>query len=228
MLENLFGPVGYFTTNKTYNFPCGLKHMINVLMKPFPSEDLDIAIHVSMLGREFQYWARSRCWFDEYMYTSSLYNITNSLWWLFHDTGYNMSEYCPWTIEFPVWHDLTGVTWENGVDVFQRLREMLSVWRMFYDGTIWERTLNMNATSVLLEAKVAFPSMTGLPLFFAGNITAHVSIETSGSVKLPQPASSTWWPQAVWSHLWNIWNIWTKPEKVEWQAEINPRYTFVF
>ena len=227
MVENLFGPVGYFATKKTYSFQCGFMHIINVLMKPFPEDDLDIAIHFSMFGRDFRHWARSRCWFEEYMRNSPLYDMTNALWWVFHDTGYNMSDTCPWTIESPLWHKETGLTWDNAVDAFQRAREMLTVWKMFYDGTIWERALEMDATSVLVETNIIMPSIIGLPIFVAGNVTAHMSLETTGSVQLPQPASSSLWPQAVWNHLWKIWNIWTKPQKVEWQAEINPRYCFL-
>jgi hypothetical protein len=223
MLENLFGPVGYFSTRKTYDVQSGLKHVINTLMKPFPGEDWNITIRVSMLGREFRHWARSRCWFDEYMRNSPFYNVANSLFWLFHDTGYDMSENCPWTIESPVWHNSTGFTWKNIVECFQGLRERLTFVKLFYDGTVWERVLNMDATSVLLEEKVAFPSMAGIPLFIAGNITAHVNMDTSGNVTLPEPAGSTWWPQALWSHLKKIWNIWANPQTVEWHAEINPR-----
>jgi hypothetical protein len=223
MVEHLFGPAGYFATGNTYNFTCGLKHTIKLLMEPFPKNDLNINIHLSMFGREFRHWSRSLCWFEEYMRTSPLYSLTNALWWVLHDTDGNLTDPCPYTIESPIWHKETGMTWANAVDVFQRAREMVTVWKMFYDGTIWERALNTDVTSVLVETNITIPTISGLPVFFGGNVIAHMSLESSGSVQLPQNARSDLWPQAVWNHLYNIWNIWTNPRKVQWQADINPR-----
>jgi hypothetical protein len=225
MLEYLFGRVGYFATDKSWNLTS--KFQFNMSDLPEPPQMWKGSLTVSIYGKKIGLWSRDHKYFTKLMEESALYNLMNSLWWIFHDTGYKTTDQpCfPWTIESPLCHKKTGWTWPNFVDVLQRWREVVGLWKMFSsDGTIWERTFNMDMTVIPLEIDLRYPSCTGLTMYAVGRVTAHIDIETTGSVALPTNLATEAWPQSVWNHLCAIWNVLTdQPQEFIWKANINPK-----
>ena len=229
MFEYLFGPNGYFATGKTWEGTSGIEDLIMNIAKPFEDQKLNSTISLSLLGKKIHLWSRNHQWLKKFMMESpvySLYSMTNSLWWVFHETGYDMKQPClPWTIESPKCHYQTGWTWPNVVDVFQRWRELTGLWKLFYNGTIWEEIFNTDFTKVLMETNFSIPSVIGLPVYVAGEVVSHMNVETYANVFLPRDLSTELWPQSVWNHLCRIWDMWTgKPQNIQWEASISPRY----
>jgi hypothetical protein len=230
MLEYLFGRVGYLSTDKTWHLPSefDISELFN--MKPIRDQKWKGAISLSIFGKKLGLWSRDHKWLSKLMEDSSLYDLTNSLWWVFHDTDYeyDTDKPCsPGTIESPLCHKKTGFTWPNVVDVLQRWREVIGLWKMFSsNGTIWEKTFNMDMTSTLLELDISYPSCAGIMVYAIGGVTSHINIETNGSVSLPRDLSSEFWPESLWNHLCSIWKMFTnQPQEYVWEANINPRVT---
>eukprot|EP00118_Oscarella_pearsei_P028813 m.3001 g.3001 ORF g.3001 m.3001 type:complete len:1684 (+) comp9003_c0_seq2:144-5195(+) len=201
MLEHLFGPIGYFATNKSKEWePTGCLNWNDRQCKPFVKKGLFADLAISVLGHELRHWTYDQSWFQQKVLNSPFYNMTDLWWSMFTDRN-------------------EGWTWNNSVNWLQRWREF-NIWNFLANGTIWNSVWNFNKTMLPLEMKMSNPTILGLPSFLSAEMVSHVSVETEGRVFHGKRVAG------IWDHIWKLLDIWN-PAEYHGYAAIHPRMNFV-
>ncbi|XP_065834816.1 uncharacterized protein [Oscarella lobularis] len=205
MLEHLFGPTGYFATNKSGDWDkCVCLNWKNHQCESFEEKTPSTRFSIAVLNRELYQWH----WTSRDMTEYPFYNLTDVLWSMFLKGWWSGSLL-----------DGEGFTAETLFDLLQRFRQF-NVGKFLWDGTLWDTVYNFNKTMMPLEVDVSTPTILGLPLRLSARLVSHVSVETEGRVFHGNDETGVWY--------YRVWNAWNNVPNFHGFVTIRPRMTLEF